>query len=116
VTSLPGLEAGDLVIVHCLAPKEKLWGVLLRLDPVGALLRGLDLATVDDWIVQERVQPAGAIAPSTVFIPMHRVERIYLDESSSVVESYGDRFRTTCGSDPVEALIRSPVQSGSEVQ
>ena len=83
---------------------------------VGAVVRGLDLNTVEDWMVQERVQPGGPIAPSTVFIPMHRMERIYLDESGGAVESYGDRFRTSCGSDPVEALIRPMSESGHEVQ
>jgi len=113
---VPEIEAGSLVIVHCMAPKEKLWGILVRLDAVGALVRGLDLASVEDWMVQERVQPGGPIAPSTVFIPMHRVERIYLDESGGAVESYGDRYRTACGGDPVQALVRTVAKSGPEVQ
>jgi len=44
------------------------------------------------------------IRPTTLFLPMHRVLRIDLEESSDAVESYGDRYAEACGRDVSEAL------------
>lgn len=100
------IEPGALVIVNCHAPKEKLWGELRRLDAVGVVLRGLDLNSVEDWLRQERDGGEGFVSPSSTFIPMHRIERIYLDESNETAECFGDRFTAICGGDPREALRR----------
>lgn len=100
------IEADALVVIHCASPKEKLWGMLLRLDAVGIVLRGLDLTSVEDWLRQERVGAESLIGPSTLFIPMHRVLRIDLDESNSAVESYGDRYSAACRRDVRDALLQ----------
>ncbi len=100
-------EEGALVVAHCSNPREKLWGVLLRLDTVGATIRGLDINSVEDWMRQEISGAEPMIGPSTVFIPTHRLERIFLDESSGGVQGFGDRFRAACGRDPREALVAS---------
>ena len=102
---MDGVEPGALVIVHCSHPREKLWGVLVRLDQVGAVIRGLDLASVEDWIRQERTGADPLIGPSTFFLPIHRILRIDLDETQGVVEGYGDRFVTVCGRDARDALL-----------
>ena len=99
-----------LVILHCLAPREKLWGVLIRLDAVGVVMRALDLNSVEDWMAQERLGKESMIAPTTLFVPSHRVERIYLDEGNGPVESLGERYRSTCGGDPVVALMGPAAQ------
>lgn len=98
------IEPGALVVVHCGGPKEKLWGMLLRLDTVGLQLRGLDLNSVEDWLRQELSGGDNLIAPSTLFIPTTRLERVYLDQSAGPVQSFGDRYRTACGRDVREAL------------
>lgn len=100
-----GVDEGSLVIVHCRDPKEKMWGVLLRLDPVGLVLRGLDLASVEDWLRQERSGDASLIEPSTSFIPTHRLVRVDLDESGAAVASFGDRYAEACGRDVRDALL-----------
>ena len=41
-----GIGEESLVIVHCGNPREKMWGVVVRLDAVGLVLRGLDLESV----------------------------------------------------------------------
>ena len=102
---MEGIEAGALVIVHCREPKEKIWGVLVRLDTVGLVVRGLDLASVEDWLRQERAGDAALIGPSTIFVPTHRIVRVDLDESGAVVESFADRFAEACGRDAREALM-----------
>lgn len=102
---MAGIEVGSLVVVHCTNPKEKLWGVLLRLDEVGVQVRGLDLASVEDWLRQERSDAPPLIAPATCFLPSHRLLRIDLDESSEVVEGYGDRYASASGRDVRQALL-----------
>ncbi len=99
------IEVGALVVVHCTAPREKLWGVLLRLDGVGAVIRGLDLASVEDWLRQLRSEGETLLGPSTVFIPSHRVEKIALDESSGPFTSYGERFAEVSGGDIRDVLL-----------
>ncbi len=99
------VEAGALVVVHCLQPKEKLWGVVLRLDQLGVVVRGLDLNTVEDWLRQTISGGEPLIGPSTVFVPMHRVERIFLDESSGAATGIGDRLRTATGGDVAALLL-----------
>ena len=82
-----------------------MWGVLVRLDTVGLVVRGLDLASVEDWLRQERAGDAALIGPSTIFVPTHRIVRVDLDESGAVVESFADRFADACGRDAREALM-----------
>lgn len=102
---MEGIDAGELVIVHCRDPREKMWGVLLRLDAVGLVLRGLDLDSVEDWLRQECGGQQPLMAPSTFFVPTHRITRVDLDESRAAVASYADRFAEACGRDVREALM-----------
>ena len=100
-----GVGEGSLVILHCGNPREKMWGVIVRLDHAGVVVRGLDLESVEDWMRQEKSDGEAPIAPGTFFVPMHRVQRIDLDESTAVVASYGDRFEAACGRSAREALL-----------
>ena len=107
------LGVGDLVVVHCQSPRDKLWGVLLRLDQVGVVVRGLDLNSVEDWLRQEAGGSEALMGPSTVFVPLHRVERIYLEETDGAVAGFADRYRETCGRDVRDALVdRRPDRDG----
>lgn len=100
-----GIEVGSLVILHCGNPREKMWGLLMKLDAVGAVVRGLDLDSVEDWLRQEKTGGERMIGPTTFFLPMNRVLRIDLDESTTVIDSYGDRYRTASGREVREALL-----------
>ena len=102
-----GICENSLVVVHCGNPREKMWGVVVRLDAVGLVLRGLDLESVEDWIRQERAGSDKLIGPTTFFVPMHRVLRIDLDDDAPVVKSYHNRFATACGRDALEALLET---------
>jgi hypothetical protein len=97
-----------LVVVNCSNPREKVWGLLIRLDSVGAVVRGLDLNSVDDWLRQERNQGDSLIAPGTFLIPTHRILRIDLEESGGLVSSFGDRYTSACGGDVRDALLGYP--------
>jgi hypothetical protein len=98
-------ESGSLVIVHCTNPKEKFWGVLMRLDVVGATVRGLELNSVDDWLLQERTEANGLIRPFTFFVPLSRVLRIDLEERCGAVPSFAERYGDACGRDVRQALV-----------
>jgi hypothetical protein len=110
---MDSLESGAIVVVDCMNPKEKLWGVLIRLDAIGAVVRGLDLNSVEDWLRQEKSDGPSYIGPSTVFIPVHRLQRVYLDESRPGVPSFADRYVEACGREASEVLLGD---AGSEVQ
>ncbi len=101
---MSALDVGDIVIVHCREPKEKLWGLLQRLDGVGVALRGLDLGAVEDWLRQEAAGAERLLTPSTFFLPMHRVQRIDLDEPVGLAPAFAERYREANGVDVSEAL------------
>jgi hypothetical protein len=98
------IASGSPVIVYLHSPKEKVWGVLLNLMPSGVMLRGLDLRTFDDWMRQEAHGDENLIGLTTLFYPMHRIERLERDETVGVATSYSERFALTVGRTVQQAL------------
>lgn len=90
------MKAGSLVIVHLSQPSEKYWGSLERLAPEGVTVRGINLSSFDDW-VRGVARGDAALGLTTMFVPLFRVERIYLDEQVGEVESYRQRFGRIVG-------------------
>jgi len=98
VSMLPyGLAEGTTVVVYLQGPKEKVWGVLVSLTSSGVVLRGIDLATFDDWMRQEARGEEELIGLTTIFYPMHRVIRLERDETVGPLTSYADRFAREVG-------------------
>lgn len=91
------LSQGSIVIVHLVNPTEKFWGVLEALEASGVVLRGISLSSFDDWMLQARREGPPSLGLSTTFVPMFRVERIFLDEQVGEVESYRQRFEQSVG-------------------
>ncbi len=91
------MELNSIVIVSLTAPKEKIWGQLVLLNSAGVTVRGIDLASFDDFLQQIFEQEEGAAGMTTAFYPMHRVERIAVDEPSGPIPSLADRFRKKVG-------------------
>lgn len=91
------LGNGSIVIVHLVNPTEKFWGLLESLDATGVVLRGISLSSFDDWMLQTRRQGTPSLGLATTFVPMFRVERIFLDEQVGEVESYRQRFERNVG-------------------
>ncbi len=99
------IRPGAIVIVHLVNPTEKFWGILQELGVAGVTLRGINLSTFDDWMAQA-VRPGDqTLGLSTMFVPLFRVERVFLDESVGEVESYRERFAKRVGV-PVERYLR----------
>lgn len=110
------MDTGQIVVVSCGAPREKFWGVLLSLTAVGATVRAVPLDAFEDFASQFREGQQVLIAPMTVFLPSHRLERIELDESGGGIEGMADRFRRLTGRDPVEVLLGRADGASSEPQ
>jgi hypothetical protein len=91
------VEINSIVIVSLISPKEKIWGQLTMLESRGATVRGIELDAFDDFLRQVIKQEETAVALNTVFIPMHRVERIIVDEPSGSIPSLAQRFHDKVG-------------------
>ena len=91
------MEVNSIVIVSLTLPKEKMWGQILLLEPKGVTVRGIELDSFDDFIRQILQQEDTAVGLNTVFFPMHRVERIMVDEPSGSIPSLAQRFHSKVG-------------------
>jgi len=87
------------VVVYLHSPRERWWGLLRAVTPAGATLRGLSLESFEPWARSVARREDAGIAPTTVFFPIHRIERIDEDESTLSVASHADRFREWTGED-----------------
>jgi hypothetical protein len=103
------VEINTIVIVSLVSPKEKIWGQLVLLESKGVTVRGIVLDSFDDFVRQIIDREEVTAGMSTVFYPMHRVERIALDEPSGCIPSLADRFRVKVGLSVQEYLgIETP--------
>lgn len=91
------MEVNSIVIVSLSSPKEKIWGQLMLLESKGVTVRGIELDAFDDFIRQVIQQEETAVGLNTVFFPMHRVERIMLDEPCGSIPSLSQRFQAKVG-------------------
>lgn len=91
------MELNSIVIVSLHDPKEKIWGQLVAMTQAGVTVRGIDLNSFDDFLRQV-LKPEGApVGLATIFYPMHRVERIALDEPKGEIPSLSETFRVKVG-------------------
>ena len=102
------MEAGTLVLVHLVAPKEKYWGLLEALSPAGLTLRGLELDLFDDWARPQRPGAEAELGVSTLFVPLHRIEKMFEDARVGSVASYTERFFVIVGRDVRDVLRPAP--------
>ena len=91
------LEPHSIVVVSLHSPKEKLWGELLVIYPAGITIRGIDLNSFDDFILQVLHPEGDRVGLPTLFFPMARIERIALDEPSGSIPSLGGMFERKVG-------------------
>ncbi len=91
------MQPHSIVIVSLHSPKEKLWGELLAINPAGITVRGIDLNSFDDFILQVLHPEGERIGLPTLFFPMIRIERVALDEPSGSIPSLAERFEQKVG-------------------
>lgn len=101
---IEGFEPHSLVIVNLVNPKEKFFGVMRALSPAGVTIRAINLDSFDDWIHQIARAEEAEIEMITMFVPLFRVERIFLDEPAGAVKSYSQRFEEVVGTSVGEYL------------
>ena len=89
------MKLHSVVLLTLHTPKERIWGLLLDLAPAGITVCGIDLSAFEDWLGQLGTDEEMGL--STIFYPLHRVERVALDEPMGKLPSLHDRFqqRTT---------------------
>jgi hypothetical protein len=101
---IEGFEPNALVIVNLVNPKEKFFGVLRALTPAGVTMHAINLDSFEDWVRQIAHSDEPDIEMITMFVPLFRVERIFLDEPAGAVKSYSQRFEDVVGRTIAEHL------------
>ena len=94
---IEGFDPSSLVIVNLINPKEKFFGMLTALSPAGVTVRGINLDSFEDWIREIAHDDEPNFGLVTMFFPLFRVERIFLDEPAAQIRSYGQRFEEVTG-------------------
>ena len=94
---IEGFEESSLVLLNLVNPKEKFFGVLGSLSAAGVTMRAINLDSFEDWIRQIAHGEELDITMIKMFIPLFRVERIFLDEPSGAIKSYSQRFEDVIG-------------------
>jgi hypothetical protein len=94
------MKTGEFVLAQLTNPREKFWGILRDRDATGVTIRGLTLEAFEGWIREIAHKEQPTFFPATVFFPLHRVERISMDETLGEAVSLADRFRRQIGKDP----------------
>ncbi len=101
---IEGFEPHSLVIVNLVNPKEKFFGVLTALSPAGVTIRAINLESFDDWVRQIARDDEPNLDLITMFVPLFRVERIFLDEAAGAIQSFGQRFEDAVGKTVLQDL------------
>lgn len=112
---IEGFDPHALVIVNLVNPKEKFFGILRALSPAGVTMRAINLDSFDDWIHQIAREEEADIEMITMFVPLFRVERIFLDEPAGAVKSYSQRFTEVVGKTVGDYLDLPDVGNGRSV-
>jgi len=99
------MDSGQLVLVSLHNPREKFWGLLVSLEPAGVSVRGVDLQSLDDF--SQLVKSGEPASASSVFFPMHRVQRIEEDTRTGELPSLAEQFRAKTGID-VHKFFQEP--------
>ena len=69
----------------------------MNLDQSGLVLRGISVSSFDNWMFQVTRQEQQSLGLSTMFVPLFRIERVFLDEQIGEVGSYSQRFEDQVG-------------------
>ena len=94
---IEGFEKSSLVILNVVNPKEKFFGILTALSPAGVTMKAINLDSFDDWIHQIARDDEPNLDLVTMFVPLFRIERIFLDEPAGAIKSYAQRFEDVVG-------------------
>lgn len=94
---IEGFPESAAIIANLVNPKEKFFGILSALSPAGVTMRGINLDSFEDWIRQIATSDEPDLGLITMFVPLFRVERIFLDEPTGAIKSFSQRFEEVVG-------------------
>jgi hypothetical protein len=94
---IEGFVPSSLIVVNLVNPREKFFGILGSLSPAGVTMRAINLDSFDDWVRQLAREERPDLDLITMFFPLFRVERIFLDEPSGAIKSFSQRFEEAVG-------------------
>lgn len=98
------MKLNSIVIVNLHEPRERFFGRLLDIATHGVTVRGIDLNAFEDWMDSITHREESGVQPNTVFFPIHRIEKIIVDEGIGAIPSFSDTFLTKVGSGIEEHL------------
>jgi len=98
------MKLNSIVVVSLHSPKERIWGELLDLTTAGVTIRGIDVNGFNDWMNQVGSEEQRGLP--TLFYPLHRVERIAMDEAVADVPSLATTFQQRAGLTLLEYLSK----------
>jgi hypothetical protein len=108
------MSPGTFVLVQLMNPREKFWGILKERDVTGVTVRGLTLESFEGWVHDISHREPASVFPETVFFPLQRVERIFVDESHGDLLSFAERFLRLVGEDARYHLTPVPDTLGDD--
>ncbi len=91
------IDPHSIVIATFISPRERIWDELVRIRPEGVTLRGINLDSFDEFLQQPLREGTCELCMATAFYPVHRVERIALDEAAGPEPSLSDIFHERGG-------------------
>ena len=91
------VKMDSILIVNLQNPKERFFGRLVEVTPPGVTVRGIDINAFEDWMDSITHREESGVQPTTVFFPLHRIEKIILDEGIGAIPSLSDTFLTKVG-------------------
>jgi hypothetical protein len=94
---IEGFEPSSRIILNLVNPREKFFGVLGALSLAGITVRAINLDSFEDWLRQIAHEEEANLGLITMFVPLFRVERIFLDEPTGEIKSYSQRFEEVVG-------------------
>jgi hypothetical protein len=98
------MQPHAIVVVSLHSPKEKVWGEIVEMNVAGVTVRGIDLTSFDDFVIQVLHPEGDRVGLPTLFFPMLRIERIALDEARGSVPSLAEVFEKKTGRTVAEYL------------
>jgi hypothetical protein len=105
-----GFQKNAIVLLTLHSPRQKFFGRLLSLNASGVELRGVPLESLEDLARQLRAGESAG--PSTLFFPMHRVERMERDESTGELPALGVSFAEQAGQ-PLRSVFGGTVRKAT---
>ena len=91
------MAPGSIVVVNLQSPRERFFGRLIEMSTPGLTVRGIDLNAFEDWMNDIIQKEESGVQATTIFFPLHRVEKVILDEGIGAIPSLADTFLTKVG-------------------